>query len=91
MGLPTTTPENHYPILGGISLYTTGVTIRERIVELIKPPINTIASGAINGLVDNAIGSNPPIAVNEVSTIGRNLTSPASRIASSTLLPSKRS
>jgi hypothetical protein len=33
--------------LGSINLYITGVTILANIVELIKPPINTIASGTI--------------------------------------------
>ena len=73
--------------LGGISLYTTGVTMRDKMVELIKPPISTMAKGDINGFVDKAIGNNPPIAVKDVSTIGRKRTSPASRIASSTDLP----
>jgi hypothetical protein len=35
---------------GGINLYTTGVIIRERIVEERSPPISTKASGAIRGL-----------------------------------------
>jgi hypothetical protein len=49
------TLETH-PTAGGMSLYITGVTIRDSSVELINPPISTIASGAINGLVDSAIG-----------------------------------
>jgi len=73
--------------LGGINLYTTGVTILDKIVELINPPINTIASGAISGFVDKAIGKRPPIAVKDVRTIGKNRTSPASLIASSTDFP----
>lgn len=34
-------------IVGGINLYITGVTILDSMVELISPPINTIANGDI--------------------------------------------
>lgn len=34
-----------FSTFGGINRYKTGVTIRESSVELIKPPINTQASG----------------------------------------------
>lgn len=36
---------NPYPTLGGSNLYITGVTIRVRISEEIKPPIITNANG----------------------------------------------
>src|ERR1044071_8073338 len=75
---------------GGISLYITGVTILERIVELINPPINTIAKGAINGLGFQARGINPQMAVMDVSTTGKKRVSPALLIASSMLYPSAR-
>ncbi len=75
-------------ILGGISLYTTGVTILDKTVEEIKPPISTKANGDINGLLLSAMGVNPPIAVKLVSTIGRNLISPASLIAALSSFPS---
>jgi hypothetical protein len=52
-------------------LYITGVTIRDKIVELIKPPINTNANGDIKGFGLEAIGINPPIAVKEVRITGR--------------------
>jgi hypothetical protein len=35
-----------------MSLYITGVTIRDKSVELINPPISAIASGEIRGLVE---------------------------------------
>jgi hypothetical protein len=63
-------------ILGGKSLYSTGVTILESSVELIKPPISTIARGEISGLVLKAIGISPPIAVIVVNTMGRKRISP---------------
>ena len=75
---------------GGISLYMTGVTILERMVELINPPINTIANGAISGLGFKASGINPQIAVMDVSTTGKKRVSPALLIASSMLYPSAR-
>ena len=59
-------------------------------VELINPPIITIANGESRGFVETAIGINPPIAVSEVKIIGRNRISPASRIASSIGFPSLR-
>lgn len=65
--------------------------MRESNVELIMPPIITIASGDINGLVLNAMGKSPPIAVRDIRMMGRNLTSPPSRIASSTIRPCWRS
>jgi hypothetical protein len=43
---------------GGINLYITGVTILESMVELISPPINTIAKGAISGLGFSAMEVN---------------------------------
>jgi len=76
---------------GGINLYITGVTIRDSIVELMSPPIKTMANGAINGLGFNAIGSRPQIAVMDVNTTGRKRVSPAIVIASSMLWPSTRS
>ena len=76
---------------GGINLYITGVTILESMVELISPPINTIANGAINGFGFNAIGSKPKMAVIEVNTTGRKRVSPAKLMASSMLCPSIRS
>ena len=57
-------------------------------VELIKPPINTIARGDIKGFVDQAIGIKPPMAVMVVNTIGKNLISPASLMAASSGFPS---
>jgi len=59
----------------------TGVTIRERRVEPISPPISTNANGDICGLGFNAKGIKPPIAVSDVSTTGKNLISPACSIA----------
>ena len=41
----------------------TGVKILESNVELINPPIRTMANGDISGLVERAIGIRPPIAV----------------------------
>lgn len=73
---------------GGISLYITGVTIRARIVELIKPPISTIAKGDIWGLELRARGIRPQIAVTDVKTTGRKRVSPAIAIASSMDFPS---
>jgi hypothetical protein len=72
-------------ILGGMSLYITGVTILDRMVELINPPINTIANGAISGFGFRAMGSSPHMAVMEVSTTGRKRVSPAIAMASSML------
>jgi hypothetical protein len=46
-------------ILGGSSLYITGVTILDNRVEPIKLPINTIANGEIRGFVEIAIGIRP--------------------------------
>lgn len=66
----------------------TAVTIRDKIVELINPPISTIANGAIKGFEFNAIGIKPQIAVIEVSTTGRKRVSPAIAIASSIECPS---
>ena len=59
-------------------------------VELINPPIITIANGESIGFTERAIGINPPIAVSEVKIIGRNRISPASWIASSNGFPSLR-
>ena len=67
------------------------MTILESTVELIRPPIKTIARGDVNGLVDPAIGINPPIAVRVANTIGKNLISPASRMAASSDFPSSLS
>lgn len=55
--------------------------------ELINPPINTIAKGQNSGLVDHSIGIKPPIAVSVVRTMGKNLISPASLMATSSDLP----
>src|SRR5204862_8099319 len=66
---------------GGSNLYTTGVTIRDKIVELIKPPIRTSASGEMSGFEFNAMGSIPQMAVIEVRTTGRNRISPAFSMA----------
>ena len=41
----------------------------------------------MSGLVESAIGNKPPIAVSVVNMIGRNLTSPASLIASFNSIP----
>ena len=57
-------------------------------MEEISPPINTKARGEINGLLLSAIGISPPMAVKLVRTIGRNLSSPDSLMASSRLFPS---
>jgi hypothetical protein len=65
--------------------------MRDRRVELISPPIITIASGEIRGFVEMAMGIRPPIAVNVVKIIGKNRTSPASRMACSIGIPSARS
>ena len=78
----------YFSILGGISLYITGVTILDKMVELISPPISTIASGAIKGFEFRARGIRPQIAVMEVSTTGRKRVSPAIAIASSIECPS---
>lgn len=75
-------------MVGVNNLHPTGVTILDNTVELIKPPISTMAKGEINGLVDHAIGKRPPIAVNVVKTIGKKRISPASRIAASKGFPS---
>src|SRR5688500_5108069 len=75
---------------GGISLYMTGVTILASIVELISPPINTIANGAISGFGVQARGINPQMAVMEVSTTGKKRVAPAILMASSMLYPSAR-
>jgi len=60
-----------------MSLYITCVTILDRIVELISPPISTIAKGAISGLGFNAVVINPQIAVidvrQQVKTVSRPL------------------
>ena len=77
-------------ILGGINLYITGVTILASIVELISPPINTIANGAISGLGFQARGINPQMAVIDVRTTGKKRVSPAILIASSMLCPLAR-
>jgi hypothetical protein len=45
-------------------------------VELINPPMRTIARGEISGFVLKATGINPPIAVIVVRTMGRNRISP---------------
>jgi hypothetical protein len=66
----------------------TGVKILESNVELINPPIRTMANGDISGLVERAIGIRPPIAVNEVRIMGKNRISPASLIAMSKGFPS---
>ena len=62
-------------------MYTTGVMTRERMVELMSPPIMTMARGEMRGLVEMAMGKSPPMAVSDVRTIGRKRISPASRIA----------
>lgn len=77
-------------MFGGISLYITGVTILESIVELVSPPISTIANGEISGFGFKASGISPQIAVIEVSTTGKNRVSPAMATAWSILLPSCR-
>lgn len=66
----------------------TGVKILESNVELISPPIKTMARGEISGLVESAMGIRPPIAVIEVRMIGKNLISPASLMAMSKGFPS---
>jgi hypothetical protein len=66
----------------------TGVKILESNVELINPPIITIARGEISGLVERAMGIRPPMAVNEVRIMGKNRISPASLIAMSNGFPS---
>jgi hypothetical protein len=66
----------------------TGVKILESNVELINPPIITIARGEISGLVERAMGIRPPIAVNEVRIMGKNRISPASLMAMSKGFPS---
>ena len=66
----------------------TGVKILESNVELINPPIRTMAKGEISGLVDRAIGIRPPIAVNDVRIMGKKRISPASLIAMSKGFPS---
>src|SRR5881296_375293 len=77
--------------VGASSLYITGVTIRASSVLDTRPPMITQASGEYSPLPCRAIGSRPPIAVRLVSTIGRNRTSPALRIAASRPIPSARS
>ena len=62
--------------------------MRDKRVDEISPPNITMAKGEINGLVEMAIGIKPPIAVNVVKIMGRNRTSPASRMASSMGIPS---
>src|SRR2546428_13979480 len=76
---------------GASSWYITGVTIRASSVLDTRPPMITQASGEYSPLPCRAIGSRPPIAVRLVSTIGRNRTSPALRIAASRAIPSARS
>ena len=46
-----------------------------------SPPMITHASGEYSGERCTASGSTPPIAVSDVSTMGRKRTSPARRIA----------
>ena len=77
-------------ILGGKSLYITGVTILESRVELISPPMSTIARGEMSGLVLKATGIKPPIAVIVVSTMGKNRISPDFWMAVSRSTPSFR-
>jgi hypothetical protein len=48
-----------------------GVTIRDNNVELIKPPISTMANGEINGFEESAMGISPP-SRQDVSTTGKN-------------------
>jgi len=55
----------------------------DRIVELIKPAINTNASGKIWEFGFNAKGINPPMAVSDVKTTGKNRISLPFSIASS--------
>jgi len=66
----------------------TGVKILESNVELINPPIRTMANGDISGLVERAIGIRPPMAVREVRIIGKKRISPASLMAMSKGFPS---
>src|SRR5690606_19747123 len=93
-GSPQSITIPHEPLtghtFGGISLYTTGVTTRESSVELISPPIITMANGEIKGLLDQAMGSRPPMAVNEVRIMGRKRISPAFSMASLSGTPSLR-
>ena len=63
---------------GANNLYKTGVTIRVKMVELIKPPIRTQAKGEYNGLNSMASGIKPPIAVKVVKIMGTKRVSPAS-------------
>ena len=67
---------------GGIKLYKPGVTSLLNKVLLINPPIKTLASGLIKGEFSSTKGVKPPIAVNEVSKIGKNLVSAPSNTAS---------
>ena len=52
--------------------------------------MSTSASGEISGLLFKAIGVNPPIAVSDVSTMGRKRISPACLMAAFNSIPSSR-
>jgi hypothetical protein len=62
-------------------LYITGVTRRARSVEEISPPMITHAIGEYSPTFCSASGSRPPVAVAEVSRIGRKRISPACSMA----------
>ena len=72
---------------GGINIYNNGVTILLNNVELIKPPINTKAKGEIKGEFSSTRGIIPPIAVIDVSRIGRKRVSAPFRTASLNGMP----
>jgi hypothetical protein len=58
-------------IAGGMSLYITGVTRRASSVEVINPPMITHDMGEYRPMFCSASGSRPPMAVAEVSRMGR--------------------
>src|SRR5690606_17157787 len=76
---------------GGSSLYTTGVTSRASSVEAIRPPMIVQAIGEYRPEPCTASGSRPPMAVAEVSRMGRKRISPACSMASSSGTPCWRS
>ena len=80
-------------VSGLIDEWGVNVTILRRAstVDDTSPPMITHARGAYSPCPSTASGSNPPIAVMLVSTIGKNLVSPARRIASSSAIPWTRS
>ncbi len=75
---------------GGISLYITGVTRRASSVEVMRPPMITQDIGEYRPMFCRASGNSPPMAVADVSRMGRKRISPACSMASSSGTPCSR-